>query len=202
MKKVSISLLSITSIALFSGCQSTQNVDLKNDTGGAVMSLDYRDFRTAGQELVQSLVQSGRLQKPSGGRYVMATGKVVNDTMQRIDTNQLMADVEEALINSGQVAMTAAVGYGGNRDQLINETRELRNSAEFKQSTIAGKGQIIAPELAVHGKITQRDIRFDSSTTQVEYTFTLYVKDLNSGLVFWQKQVPLVKRGSNKSVSW
>jgi uncharacterized protein (TIGR02722 family) len=166
------------------------------------MGLDYRDFRQAANELTQSLIQSGRLSKKTGGRYVMATGRVINDTMQRIDTNQLMVEIEDSLTNSGLVAMTAAVGHGGNRDDMIYETRELRKSGEFNQSTVAGEGQLIAPELSIHGKITQRDIKYSGSKTQVEYMFRLYVKDLSSGMVFWQKQVPIIKRGSSKSVSW
>ena len=53
------------------------------------MQLDYRDFDRAASQMVQSLIKSGSLKKEAGGKYVVATGRIVNDTMQRIDTDQL-----------------------------------------------------------------------------------------------------------------
>ncbi len=74
------------------------------------MGLDYRDFDQAATAMVSSLIRSGSLNKRDGSRYVVATARIVNDTMQRIDTDQLMAKVEQEMINSGQVVMTSAVG--------------------------------------------------------------------------------------------
>ncbi|MCG8563776.1 MAG: hypothetical protein MI747_01710, partial [Desulfobacterales bacterium] len=58
---------------LTTGCvTSTQNIDMSNDQGKAVMGLDYRDFQGAAGEAVQSMIMSGALQKQGGGRYVLA----------------------------------------------------------------------------------------------------------------------------------
>jgi len=66
------------------GCEErTENIDLANDQAKAVMSLDYRDFNKAASQMIQSMIQSGVLNKPDGGRYVMATSRIVNDTMRR-----------------------------------------------------------------------------------------------------------------------
>ncbi len=192
-----ITLISI----LAAGCgEETTNIDVVHDDGKPVMALDYRDFDQAASELVQSLLGSGALKKEGGGRYVVATGRVVNDTMQRIDTDQLMSKIEEEMLNSGQAVMTSAVGSG--TDKLIHETRELRDSEEFDQSTIAERGTLIAPELTISGKIFQRNIRYDKKTQQVEYYFQLKLSDAKSGLRFWQKEIIVGKRGSNKTVAW
>jgi len=191
---------------LFAGCaQETVNIDVVNDEGKPVMALDYRDFAQAASEMIQSMISSGALKKPGGGRYVMTTGRVTNDTMQRIDTDQLMAKIEEELMNSGQVVMTSAVGGRGAPDEMIYELRDIRDSAtadEFKQETLAGKKTLIAPELSVSGKILQRNIRYDNNRQQVEYYFQLMITDLTTGLRFWQKESIIGKRGSNKSVAW
>ncbi len=191
---------------LLAGCATeTVNIDIVNDEGKAVMELDYRDFAQAASEMIQSMISSGALKKPGGGRYVMTTGRVTNDTMQRIDTNQLMAKIEEELLNSGQVVMTSAVGGKGAPDEMIYEMRDIRDSAtgdEFKQETLAGKRTLIAPELSVSGKILQRNIRYDRNRQQVEYYFQLMVTDLTSGLRIWQKESLIGKRGSNRSVAW
>jgi len=200
MRARTIQIITLVSI-LFTGCEEkTTNIDITHDDGKPVLALDYRDFDQAASTLVQSLLASGALKKEGGGRYVVATGRVVNDTMQRIDTDQLMAKIEEEMLNSGQAVMTSAVGSG--TDKLIHETRELRDSEEFDQSTIAARGTLIAPELTVSGKIFQRNIRYDKKTQQVEYYFQLKLSDAKSGLRFWQKEIIVGKRGSNKSVAW
>jgi len=191
---------------LLAGCaQETVNIDVVNDEGKAVMELDYRDFAQAASEMIQSMISSGTLKKSGGGRYVMTTGRVTNDTMQRIDTDQLMAKIEEELMNSGQVVMTSAVGGKGAPDEMIYEMRDIRDSAtgdEFKQETLAGKKTLIAPELSIAGKILQRNIRYDRNTQQVEYYFQLMITDLTTGLRFWQKESIIGKRGDDRSVAW
>ncbi|MBN2020617.1 MAG: penicillin-binding protein activator LpoB [Sedimentisphaerales bacterium] len=203
MKKI---LPFVLAAALF-GCEpSTKNIDTINDPGKAVMGLDYRDFERAASEMVQSMVASGAFKKEGGGRYVVAKGRILNDTMQRIDTDQLMAKVEQEMTRSGLVVMTAAVGAGNApKDSMVHDVREIRDSDkadEFNKDTLQAKGQLIAPELSISGKVIQRNVRYEGDKQQVEYYFQLQMNNLTNGLVFWQNEIVLGKRGSNKSVSW
>ena len=205
MKTQTLGIITLFSILLAGCAPETVSIDVVHDDAKAVMALDYRDFDQAASEMVQSMLGSGALKKPGGGRYVVTTGRIINDTMQRIDTDQLMAKIEEELLNSGQVVMTSAVGGKGAPDKMIYETRDIRDSAqgdEFNKDTIAAKGQLIAPELSISGKIFQRNIRYDKNRQQVEYYFQLKITDLTTGLRFWQKETIIGKRGSNKSVAW
>jgi uncharacterized protein (TIGR02722 family) len=191
----------------FVGCSpQTENIDTINDQGKAVMQLDYRDFDRAASEMVQSLIASGSLKKEGGGRYVVATGRIVNDTMQRVDTDQLMAKVEKELMDSGLVVMTSTVGGGtAGRDSMIYDVRDVRNSDkadEFKKETLQAKGQLIAPELSMSGKIIQRNIRYDNNKQQVEYYFQLQLTNLTTGLRYWQNENIIGKRGDSKKVPW
>lgn len=203
VKKLLFCVLAVT----FCGCQApTENVDTINDAGKAVMGLDYRDFDRAASEMVQSMVASGAFKKEGGGRYVVAKGRILNETMQRIDTDQLMAKVEQELTRSGLVVMTAAVGAGTEvKDSMVHDVRDIRNSDkadEFNKDTLQAKGQLIAPELSISGKIIQKDVRYDNDKKQVEYYFQLRMTNLTNGLTFWQNEIVMGKRGSNKSVSW
>jgi penicillin-binding protein activator len=205
--KTKLSVIITLAVLLIAGCgePKTVNIDVVNDDGKAVMALDYRDFDQAASEMIQSMISSGALKKPGGGRYVVTTARITNDTMQRIDTDQLMAKIEEELMNSGQVVMTSAVGGQGAPDEMIYEMRDIRDSAtgeEFQQDTLAGKRTLVAPELSFSGKILQRNIRYDRNRQQVEYYFQLRVTDLTTGLRFWQKESIIGKRGSSRSVSW
>ena len=192
--------------AMLAGCQpATRNIDIASDEGLAVMELDYRDFDQAATELVQSMLASGVFGKQDGSRYVVTTAKVLNDTMQRIDTEQLTFKIEQELMNSGQVTMTAAVGGRGATDEMVYQMRDVRDSTkaeEFREGTMPGKGQIIAPELSISGKILQRNVRYGSRQQQVEYYFQLRVSEIASGLVYWQREMIIGKRGSRQAVPW
>ncbi|MGA2323437.1 MAG: penicillin-binding protein activator LpoB [Sedimentisphaerales bacterium] len=198
----------LASSVTFVGCSpQTENVDTINDQGKAVMQLDYRDFDRAASQMVQSMIESGTFKKEGGGRYVVAKGRIVNDTMQHIDTDQLMAKVEQELTRSGLVAMTAAVGAGNApKDSLVYSSRDLTRDSdkadEFNKDTVQAKGQLIAPELSISGKIIQRNIRYDNGKQQVEYYFQLQMNNLTNGLVFWQNEIVLGKRGDSKKVPW
>ena len=194
-------------ICLMNGCaKETENIDTVNDDKAkAVMGLDYRDFDQAASLMVQSMLSSNKLTKPGGGRYVVTTARIINDTMQRIDTDQLMAKIEEELMNSDQVVMTSAIGGKGAPDEMVYDVRDLRDSeeaSEFDESTLMKKGQLIAPELSISGKILQRNVRYTSKTQQVEYYFQLKVTNLKTGLRVWQNETLIGKRGSSKSVPW
>ena len=202
MKKIVMTFALAAMAVGIIGCQPpTTNIDTVNDTGKAVMALDYRDFQRAASVMIESMSKSPQLTKPDGGRYVMAVSNIVNDTMQRIDIDQLTAKIEEELLNGGRVVLTSAVGKN-KVDNMVHDARELRDNDEFNQNTTAAKGQLIAPELSLAGKILQRNVKVDSKTQQIEYYFQLKVSDISSGLVIWQKEEVLGKRGSSKSVSW
>lgn len=192
--------------AFMAGCEKVTKIDTTNDAGKQVMALDYRDFDQAASEMIQSLLSSGVLAKQDGGKYVLTTSVITNDTMQRIDTDLLSAKIEEDLTKSGQVIMTSAVGgKDSNRDSMVNDLRDVRDSAkgdEFDQTTMPSKGTLIAPDLSLSGKIYQNNLRYDKKNQQVEYYFQLKITDLKSGLRFWQKEVLIGKRGSNKTVAW
>jgi len=196
--------LSITGF-LFSGCMATKttNIDMNNDQGEAVIGLDYRDFQSAAQDMTESLLSSGAVSKPGGGRYVLVVSRIINDTMQHIDTDQLVKKIRVGLLRSGKVVITTAVGANGAEDKMAMQTRkDLRNHEEFNQKTVAGKGNMIAPDLSLSGKILQRNIRVDNSTQRVEYYFQMSLTDINTGLAFWEDERVIGKRGSNKSAAW
>lgn len=193
----------VLALLTFVGCtKKTVIVDPQADAGPQTMALDYRDFEKAANDSIEDMILSGAVNRPGGGRYVMVVSTVVNDTMQRIDTDLLTKKIRVALLRSGKVVTTTAIGAEGPEDSMAMQTRQLRESDEFNQSTVAKKGQMIAPELSLSGKITQRNLRTDDNYQQVEYYFLLSLTDINSGLAIWENETPIVKRGDTKSVSW
>jgi uncharacterized protein (TIGR02722 family) len=178
-------------------------VDENADAGAAVVGLDYRDFEASAASAVESMISSGRVSNPSGGRYVLMVSRITNDTMQRIDTDQLVRKIRIDLLNSGKVVVTTAVGGNGPDDQANYQVREeLRGNKEFDQRGVQREGTLQAPDLSLSGKIIQRNVRMPNNKQQIEYYFMLTLTDLKTGLATWEDEHRIIKRASNKTVSW
>jgi uncharacterized protein (TIGR02722 family) len=194
--------LLIIATVLVSGCATqTRYVDPAADDGPVSMSLDYRDFERAATEAVEDMLASGSVDNPNGGRYILVVSRITNDTMQRIDTDQLIKKIRVSLLRSGKVVTTTAVGLNGAEDEMSMRARELRDSEEFDQSGVQRKGTLQAPDLSLSGKLIQRNHQVGREQ-QVEYYIQLTLTELGSGLALWEGETPIIKRGSGKSVSW
>ena len=204
MKHVTkIALSAILAVGVMSGCaDKTERIDIHNDKGDQVMGLDYRDFNQAAGEAVQSMLMSGAVDKKNGARYVLAISRITNDTMQHIDTDQLIKKIRVELLKSGKVVVTTAVGANGPEDKMSKQARELRKDDEFNQNTVQKKGTMVAPDLSLSGKILQRNVAMDDGKQQVEYYFMLSLTEIKTGLAWWEGETIIGKRGSGKSVSW
>jgi len=200
---VKITLSGLLTAGLMSGCApKTERIDMNNDNGAQVMGLDYRDFNEAASKAVQSMLMSGALDKKNGDRYILAISRVSNDTMQHIDTDQLIKKIRVELLKSGKVVVTTAVGANGAEDKMSMDARKLRENDEFNQNTVQKKGTLVAPDMSLSGKILQRNVAMDDGKQQVEYYFMLSLTEIKTGLAWWEGETVIGKRGSGKSVSW
>lgn len=191
---------SLASLLLLSGCAKVQKIDMNNDTGEQVMGLDYRDFQQAASEATQSMLKSPSLNIVNAKRHILAISEVRNDTMQHIDTDQLIKKIRIELLNSGKVFVTTAVG--GAKDKMNQQSRDLRENDEFSSASVAKKGTLQAPDMSLSGKILQRNIKMSGKEQQVEYYFMLTLTDLKNGFAVWEGESIIGKRGSGKSVAW
>lgn len=193
------------SLALAGPClaRGVEKVDGRTDRGPTTVGIDYRDFEDAASNAVQSLLSSGAVVNPDGGRYVLMISRIVNDTMQRIDTDQLVKKIRIELLNSGRVVVTTAVSGDGAEDKASFQVREdLRGNEEFDQSRVQRRGTLVAPDLSLSGKILQRNLTIDRRKQQIEYYFQLTLTDLETGLAIWENEFPIIKRTSNRTVGW
>ena len=196
-------LIAIAITSTLAGCAApVEVVDTRNDKAEAVVGLDYRDFEKAAADAVSSMIGAGAVNNPKGGRYVLTISKIKNDTMQRIDTDQLVKKIRVELLNSGKVAVTTALSINGAEDTATAEMRELRGNAMVKQSTVKGDGKVIAPDLSLSGKILQRNLSMSGGRTQIEYYFQLTLTDIESGLGLWENEFPIIKRSSGNTAAW
>lgn len=190
-------LLSVFAAALLAGCATpTQRIDLSHDTSAEVNALDSRDFGLAAEKMISDMIESGAVDKPAGGRYVLAIGRVANRTKQDIDVDQLIKKIRVSLLKSKKVVVTTAVGGAGAEDNMSRAVRELADDEMFNANTVAQQGTAIAPELSLTGKIIERNLKITSSKQRIEYIFQLTLTDINTGLAFWEGEETIGKIGA------
>jgi uncharacterized protein (TIGR02722 family) len=190
LRNVSLTLIAIAGLH---GCTpATTMVNMHDDRGPQVLGLDYRDFEAAAAESISKMLSTGAVDRPKGGRYVLAISRVTNDTQQYIDTDQLVKKIRVALLDSGKVVVTTAVGLTGPEDPMSVRVKELG----------APGGRPVLPELSLSGKIIQRNLSIDRRTQQVEYYFNLTLTQIATGLAIWENETVIGKRGSNRTVTW
>ena len=190
-------LLPVFAAALLAGCATTtQRLDLDHDTSEEVNALDSRDFNIAADKMISDMIESGAVDKPAGGRYVLAIGRVANRTKQDIDVDQLVKKIRVTLLKSGKVVVTTAVGASGAEDNMSRAVRDLADDEMFNAATVAQQGTAIAPELSLSGKIIERTMKIDRSKQRIEYIFQLSLTDINTGLAFWEGEETIGKVGA------
>lgn len=207
MKKISKMAFAASLVLVLGACTKpvyTDGTAAQVKQGDALtLGLDREDFEKTAETMISSMLSDPAFAniKP-GQRKVIAMGRVVNDTPQRIDTEKLTAKITTALRRSGKFVLTSAVAAGGALDSMSEDVRELRDNEEFNQKTIAKKGTLVSPDFSLAGKIRQDNVKLSNGKTQVEYFFLLRLTDLNSGLVYWEDEQTINKTGSDKSVTW
>lgn len=207
MKKIILIAFSAFLAVFFVACGGPTYTDgyasQKKQGNALTLGLDREDFEKTAEQMVQSMLSSPAFANITPGqRKVIAIGKIVNDTPQRIDTDKLISKITIALRKSGKFVLTTAVAAGGARDEMSEAVRQLRDNEEFNQNTISKKGTLVAPDFSISGKIRQDNVKLKNGDIQAEYFFYLSVTDLNSGLAYWEDERTIDKVGTNKSVTW
>lgn len=207
MKKMILMTLTAFLAVFFVACggptYTNGYVSQKKQGNALTLGLDREDFEKTAEQMVESMLSSPAFANITPGqRKVIAIGKIVNDTPQRIDTDKLISKITIALRKSGKFILTTAVAAGGARDEMSEAVRELRDNEEFNQNTISKKGTLVAPDFSISGKIRQDNVKLKNGDIQAEYFFYLSVTDLNSGLAYWEDERTIDKVGTNKSVTW
>jgi len=177
-------------------------VDPESNEGiTTVGSIDIHDWGAAAEKNINSLLGSGVLGSGDGDKKVIMISHVRNNTTEHIDTDLLVKKIRIALNRSGKVLTTTAVSVGGPEDQASMAVRELRETAEFDQSTVQQEGTLIAPDFSLSGKIIQLNTKA-GKYKQSAFAFQLSLTNLKNGLAVWEDEVQIVKKGKKAGVGW
>lgn len=176
-------MIMVAGCLLLAGCATTpQRVDVSKDTT-VLMGLSYADFEEAANSAVADMLEEGVADKPGGGRYVVAVGRIINKTTQNWDPDQLSKKVTIALRKSKKIVVT----------KMYDQNSMVQDQDE---------NTLIKPDLELKGKVIERNLQVDKKRKQTEYYLQLELNNIKSGLSFWEGETPIIKRGSAKTVNW
>lgn len=196
-----LSSLALISGMIFSGCASTQGTYVNSqgpDTLVVGNQITITDFYIASDEMVNSLVSSGALERAPKQPAIMAISRMINDTREQFDTDQLVKKIRVALNRTGKVMTTTTVGYGGNAEDKMAEA--IRAKKEY----LEGKGSVpdTTPDFTLSGKIIQPPKVKAGKMRQNSYIFQLSLTETRSGLAVWEDEKTITKQYKQAGISW
>ena len=195
-------LMLTAAVLLASGCTpKTQLLTAGSPDEPVTMGLSGSDFSQASVDAVQSMLTSGAVDRNDGKKNIMVVSSIINDTMQRIDTDQLVKKIRIELLRSGKVMTTTAIGLNGAEDKMNTVYSQLSKSKKVNKKSVL-KQSFTAPNMSLSGKIIQRNNRVNDDKQLVEYYFQLTLTDLEYGLAVWEGETPISKLGSADGTSW
>ena len=185
--------------ALFLGGCETPAAYTDSKVTGTVVTLDQidiQDWNRAADELVASLLASGVLERAPEQPAILAISRIVNNTMQQIDTDSLTKKIRVELNRSGKTITTTTLGLGGKaEDPLAKEAAEM-------QAMLAGqKKTTTLPYYTLSGKLIEDRARA-GRTRQVTYTFQMSLTTVKDGLAVWEDEKQITKIGTKPSVGF
>lgn len=178
-------------------CQRARVIDSKSDdalvTSGEI---NIQDWSSAAEHMIDSLLASGIF--PAGQRKVIMVSKVLNQTHRQVDTALLTKKIRVALNKSGRV-LTSTELQG--EDPAPRVVRDLRSDDEFNAQTLPSKGELVAPDYSLSGKILQVNASA-GRTQQASYVFQLSMTNLRTGLAEWEDEVDITKQSTKSLIGW
>lgn len=133
------------------GVNQPQYVDSRDFVS---FGLDNHDIGDMLQKQVDSLLNHQNIKKQNEPK-VLTIGAIENKTNDSIDIEIIANELTRHLSNSGKFVIVNA-GRDKKIEQIIKDSRKLRQNAEYNQYTTIEQGNLSAPEYAITGKITQR----------------------------------------------
>ena len=128
MKKLAIA--TTIALATLSGCKTTTAyIDASDTSTNVVAALSYADFSKAANEMADDITNNKLMTHPQadvGGRYIVYVNDIENDTMQRLDTDQLTKSLRVKLLQSGKFLVTTAFGEDDANQASKEITKYLR----------------------------------------------------------------------------
>ena len=194
MKKLLIALL-ICPFLLACGTKvKRMEIDKTRDVSGSWNDTDSRDVaKTMIDDCLNGAWYAKALKEKGGKDPVVIVGTVRNDSMEHINTNTFIEELQRALINSGKVEFVASKDERG-------ELREERLDQDEYSSEATRKafGKEVGADYMLSGVLS--DIKDqEGSKFVVFYQVNLKLIDIESNKILWNGQKQIKKYVNKKA---
>ncbi|MHB9139635.1 MAG: penicillin-binding protein activator LpoB [Victivallaceae bacterium] len=195
---------SMLSMGLFiAGCGSEpERIDPQGNKGVTTTDdINFKDWQIAAEKAVNSMLESGVLNRTDGRKTVLMVNMVKNSTNQHVNTRILTDKIRLAVLKSGKAITSTAVGLPGAEDASSKAVREIKNDPMFDQTTVQKDGTAIAPDMSLYGEIVQQQAA-SGRTYESYFFFHLTLTNLKTGLAEWEENVEIAKQGKLSWFGW
>jgi uncharacterized protein (TIGR02722 family) len=202
LRSIRVSSLLLFSLCFLIACgpsQTTKRVDSEKQT-------DYSgrwnetDARKVADKMIGGMLESSWLQRwknENDGRPTVIIGPIKNKTMQHIDTEIFIKDIERNLVNSGQVQFVAAA----DERQALRAEREDQQTRATQESA-AAMAQEIGADFMVYGTISSNvQETAEGDKASVFYTVNLELLNIESNVKAWLQEKEIKKIVKRSKVS-
>ena len=97
-----------------------------------------------------------------------------------IDTDLFIRALLREIRKSGRYKLANSMGG----DSMVYNARGLRNNEEFNPETTTERGELVAPDISLSGKISKH-----RNGDEETYLFFITLTDIETGLVIWDRDV-------------
>ncbi|BDG08478.1 penicillin-binding protein activator LpoB [Anaeromyxobacter paludicola] len=188
-------------LAALAGCASSAPAVRRMDVN-EVRDLSGRwndtDSRLVAEEMIADSLSRPWLQKAAaGGRQPAVIVQTVrNQSMEHINTDTFVEDLQRSLINSGRVAFIASKAE---RAELRQE--RFDQDANASEDTRKAHGQETGADYALNGVINAVEDRAEGEVV-VLYQVNLKLTDLKTNQIVWNGQKKIKKNVQRPSATW
>lgn len=179
------------------GCETTvRPVDPRANQVINASQISPQEWAQAADKLINNLLSSNVLDRAPEKPAILGISRIVNNTQQQVDTDELTKKIRVALNNTGKVLTTTTVGLGGKAED------PLAQQAEQYNQFMAGQKQVTRmPDYTLSGKLLEDRIS-QGNNTQITYTFQLSLTDVRTGLAVWESEQQISKVAHRDTLGW
>lgn len=157
------------------------------------------DSQMVAQEMINDCLNSGWYNKATlrlGKEPTVIVGTVTNDSMEHVNTNAFVEEMQRALINSGKVAFVAS------KDERGEVRQERLEQDEFaSEETRKAFGREVGADYMLSG-VLNSIVDSQSKEAVVFYQVNMKLIDIETNQIVWNGQKQIKKYVKRSKVSW
>lgn len=197
MKKLLLALLVLPFLFACGTKVERMEVDVTKDLSGKWNDTDSRLVaETMIQECLNGPWYAKALKETRGKEPVVIVGTVNNDTMEHINTNTFIEELQRSLINSGKVEFVASSSERGEIRQERLEQDEYASEATRKSF-----GQEVGADYMLSGVLSSI-VDQEGRKSVILYQVNLKLINIETNKILWNGQKQIKKYIAKKSLKF